>query len=39
MKYIMEFANREEFRSWLFANCLLDNGVWFLFGKNGGPKQ
>lgn len=35
---IMEFANREEFRKWLFEHCLSSDGVWLLFGKAGGPK-
>lgn len=34
----MEFASREEFRSWLGENCLSSAGVWLLFGKAGGPK-
>ena len=38
MDDIMEFADREEFRSWLSENCLSDAGVWLLFGKAGGPK-
>lgn len=35
---IMEFANREEFRKWLYNHCLSNDGVWLLFGKAGGPK-
>ena len=35
---ILEFANREEFRSWLAAHCQSSAGVWLLFGKAGGPK-
>ena len=38
MDDVMEFADREEFRSWLSENCLSDAGVWLLFGKAGGPK-
>ncbi len=38
MDDIMEFVDREEFRSWLSENCLSDAGVWLLFGKAGGPK-
>ena len=38
MSEIMEFANREEFRRWLFDHCLSDTGIWLLFGKAGGPK-
>ena len=38
MSEIMEFANREEFRWWLFDHCLSDAGIWLLFGKAGGPK-
>ncbi len=37
MRDIMEFANREEFRKWLYDNCLSNDGVWLLFGKSGGP--
>ena len=35
---ILTFADRKEFREWLCANCLTSDGVWLLFGKNGGPK-
>ncbi|MCI8401851.1 MAG: hypothetical protein HFI38_07150 [Lachnospiraceae bacterium] len=35
---IMEFADREEFRSWLCGHCLSHDGIWLLFGKAGGPK-
>lgn len=38
MSDIMEFANREEFRTWLGEHCLSSAGVWLLFGKPGGPK-
>lgn len=38
MSDIMDFANREEFRTWLGEHCLSDAGVWLLFGKPGGPK-
>lgn len=38
MSDIMEFANREEFRTWLGGHCLSSAGVWLLFGKTGGPK-
>ncbi|MDE7156834.1 MAG: YdeI/OmpD-associated family protein [Lachnospiraceae bacterium] len=38
MSEIMEFANREEFRKWLYNHCLSNVGVWLLFGKAGGPK-
>ena len=38
MSNIMEFADREEFRRWLFKNCMTSDGVWLLFGKSGGPK-
>lgn len=34
----MKFADREEFRKWLTANCLSVDGVWIEFGKVGGPK-
>ena len=35
---IMEFGNRDEFRKWLYDNCLSSAGIWVLFGKAGGPK-
>ena len=38
MSEIFEFANREEFRRWLNANCLSNDGIWLLFGKAGGRK-
>lgn len=38
MSDIMQFADREEFRKWLNANCMSDDGIWLLFGKSGGPK-
>ena len=38
MSETMKFSSREEFRSWLTANCLSSAGVWLLFGKAGGPK-
>lgn len=38
MSDILQFSTREEFRNWLFANCLSEDGVWLLFGKAGGPK-
>ncbi len=38
MSDIMEFANRDEFRKWLYDNCLSSAGIWVLFGKAGGPK-
>ncbi len=38
MNDIMQFANREEFRKWLYENCLSNDGIWILFGKSGGPK-
>lgn len=38
MSELLEFADREEFRTWLFAHCLSNEGVWLLFGKAGGPK-
>lgn len=37
MHDILEFAGREEFRTWLSGHCLSDEGVWLLFGKAGGP--
>lgn len=38
MNDILEFADRQEFRKWLFDNCLSNDGVWLLFGKAKGPK-
>ena len=38
MSDIMNFADREEFRSWLSRHCQSTAGVWLLFGKAGGPK-
>lgn len=38
MSEVMKFADREEFRSWLFLHCQSTAGVWLLFGKAGGPK-
>lgn len=34
----LEFRDREEFRNWLSAHCLSEEGVWLLFGKAGGPR-
>lgn len=36
-KAIVMFADRREFRQWLGNNCLTSDGVWLLFGKDGGP--
>ena len=38
MSDTIEFANREEFRKWLYEHCTSSDGVWLLFGKAGGPK-
>ncbi len=38
MSSILKFADREEFRKWLYDHCLSEEGVWLLFGKAGGPK-
>ena len=38
MSNILEFSDRNDFRSWLSDNCLSKDGVWLLFGKAGGPK-
>lgn len=38
MKDVMEFACREEFREWLYGNCLSNTGVWLRFGKAVGPE-
>lgn len=38
MSDILEFATREDFRKWLYDNCLSNDGVWLLFGKAGGPR-
>lgn len=34
---MLVFANRQDFRTWLSANCAASGGVWLLFGKPGGP--
>ena len=34
---MLVFANRQDFRTWLCANCAASGGVWLLFGKPGGP--
>lgn len=33
------FADREEFRQWLRDHCRTSEGVWIVFGKNGGLKS
>ncbi len=38
MDGLMEFPNREAFRSWLQEQNLSHGGVWLLFGKAGGPQ-
>lgn len=38
MNEIMEFSSREDFRKWLSAHCLSEDGIWLLFGKTGGPR-
>lgn len=35
MNDILQFENREEFRSWLNDNCLSSGGVWIIFRKDG----
>ncbi len=32
------FVSGDEFRLWLMKNCLVNKGIWLLFGKEGGPK-
>jgi uncharacterized protein YdeI (YjbR/CyaY-like superfamily) len=34
----IQFTTREEFRTWLEANCQSSDGIWLVFGKEGGPK-
>lgn len=34
----IEFADRQEFRKWLYDHCLSSAGIWLLFGKAGGPR-
>lgn len=34
----MQFESREDFRTWLEVNCLSSDGIWLVFGKEGGPK-
>lgn len=38
MHEVMQFPNREGFRTWLSGHCLSSDGVWLLFGKAGGSK-
>lgn len=38
MKDIIEFSNREEYRTWLSENCLSKDGIWLLFRKSGESK-
>ena len=38
MDQVLVFLDREQFRQWLYDNCLSSMGVWLLFGKAGGPK-
>lgn len=38
MSELLEFADRKEFRHWLWEHCMSDTGTWLLFGKAGGPK-
>lgn len=35
---ILKFANRSEFRKWLYENKNADEGYWLLFRKKGEPK-
>lgn len=37
MSEMMTFATREEFRAWLSEHCRIDEGIWLVFGKAGGP--
>lgn len=34
----IQFKSREDFRAWLEVNCLSSDGIWLVFGKEGGPK-
>lgn len=34
----MQFASSRDFRAWLEENCLTSEGIWLVFGKEGGPK-
>lgn len=38
MSELLQFPDRNEFRSWLSAHCESSAGVWLIFGKAGGPK-
>ena len=38
MNGMLTFVDRGQFRKWLSENCRSGEGVWLLFGKNGGPK-
>lgn len=37
MEQMLEFKDRESFRSWLEQYGTTSEGVWLLFGKKGGP--
>lgn len=37
MSDILQFSNRKAFREWLDKNNSKKEGVWLLFGKDGGP--
>ncbi|MFZ5354876.1 MAG: YdeI/OmpD-associated family protein [Bacillota bacterium] len=38
MKNQIQFETPEDFRKWLQVNCLSNEGIWLVFGKEGGPK-
>ena len=38
MNEILKFTDRTEFRQWLSDHCASADGVWLLFGKDGGKK-
>ena len=37
MNDILRFNNRAEFRNWLYANCLSNDGFWLIFDKSKKP--
>lgn len=38
MQEFLTFSTRADFRNWLSEHAQCSEGVWLLFGKNGGPK-
>lgn len=34
MSELMKFADRKEFRDWLYKHCVSNDGIWLLFSKS-----